>query len=436
MFYGWASAWIPPLLGLLATASGVVLVVHLLGWRTLRSRTAQLWAALYVATAVALGAARFAFPIEMQGPSTLVDVIPLMVLPATIVTLYLLHLDGLFKRLVRPGGALARAVAAEERHSSQATHEHLFLALTVVPWCAVYSALAVLGVIIVFSTIPPLKVLTPTLRRPSLPELLVFGAFAVLALSRWAWIRRMSPPMARVSQNLDHSLARAVAVADERHSSRATHEHLLLALTDDPDAIPVMQACHVDIETLRRAISSSLAIQGTGPDGSPTRPDAGIPAVVQRAADRATRSGNEEVNGARVLVEMLAEPVGEFLRQAGMTRFDAVNYISHGHIDPYDFGAGATPATGGEQPVGTGSAMLEVKLFNDDFTPMEFVVEVLRNIFDFNRKDATRLMLSIHWNGVVTCGTLPSEVARLKVAQVREFARAHEHPLRCVLGQP
>jgi ATP-dependent Clp protease adaptor protein ClpS len=67
---------------------------------------------------------------------------------------------------------------------------------------------------------------------------------------------------------------------------------------------------------------------------------------------------------------------------------------------------------------------------------MEFVVEVLRNIFDFNRKDATRLMLSIHWNGVVTCGTLPSEVARLKVAQVREFARAHEHPLRCVLGQP
>jgi ATP-dependent Clp protease adapter protein ClpS len=435
MFYGWASAWIPPLLGLLATASGVVLVVHL-GWRTLRSRTSQLWAALYVATTVAFCAARFAFPIEMQGPSTLVDVIPLMVLPATIVTLYLLHLDGLLKRLLRPGGALAQAVAAEKRHSSQWTHEHLLLALTVGPWFAVYSALAVLLVHIVFSTIP-LKILTPSLPRPSLPEeLAVFGAFAVLALSRWAWIRRMSPPMARVSQNLDHSLARAVALADGRHSSRATHEHLLLALTDDPDAIPVMQACHVDIETLRRAISSSLAIQGTGPEGAPTRPDAGIPAVVRRAAERARKSGNEEVNGARVLVEMLAEPVGEFLRQAGMTRFDAVNYISHGHIDPYDFGEGATPATGSEQPVGTESAMLEVKLFNDDFTPMEFVVEVLRNIFDFNRKDAIRLMLSSHWNGVVTCGTYPSEVARLKVAQVREFARGHEHPLRCVLGQP
>jgi ATP-dependent Clp protease adapter protein ClpS len=366
-----------------------------------------------------LGAARFAFPIETQGPSTLLDVIPLMVVPVTIVTLYL-----------------------------------SMLVLAVGLWSAVYSVLAVLGVHIVFSTIPRLKVLTPTLPHPSLPELAVFGAFAVLALSRWnrrmshavseavavarsalalsGWTRRM----ARVSQDLDHSLARAVAVAEERHYSRATPEHLLLALTDDPDAIPVMQACHVDIETLRRAISSSLAIQGTGPEGVLTRAHAHIPAVVQRAAKRATKFGNREVNGARVLVEMLAEPVGEFLRQAGMTRFDAVNYISHGHIDPYDFGEGATPATGGEQPVGTGSAMLEIKLFNDDFTPMEFVVEVLRNIFDFNRTDATRLMFSIHRSGVATCGTYPSEVARLKVAQVHEFARAHEHPLRCVLGQP
>jgi hypothetical protein len=92
MFYEWTSAWIHPLSGLLATASGVVVVVHLLGWRVLRWRTWQLWVALYVASAVALGAARFAFPIETQGPATLLDAIPLMVVPVTIAMLYLLLL--------------------------------------------------------------------------------------------------------------------------------------------------------------------------------------------------------------------------------------------------------------------------------------------------------------------------------------------------------
>jgi ATP-dependent Clp protease adaptor protein ClpS len=158
--------------------------------------------------------------------------------------------------------------------------------------------------------------------------------------------------------------------------------------------------------------------------------------VVQRAVERATASGNRAVNGARVLVEMLAEPVGEFLRQAGMTRFDAVSYVSHGAIDHNGFGEGETPAGVGEQAVTTGSAMLEVKLLNDDFTPMEFVAEVLLRIFDYDPKGAARVMLYIHQNGVGTCGTYPSDIARLKASQVLTYARAHEHPLRCVLGQP
>jgi ATP-dependent Clp protease adapter protein ClpS len=237
--------------------------------------------------------------------------------------------------------------------------------------------------------------------------------------------------MARLSQNLDDSLARAVAFSAERHDKRAAPEHLLLALTDDLDAILVMQACHVDIDALRRAILSSLPIQGAGTKGSSVRLHAGISAVVKRAAERAAGSGIPEVNGARRLVEMLAEPVGGFLRQAGMTRFHAVSYISHGLIDPYDFPEAEAPVTGSET---TGPTMLEVKLLNDTFTPMLFVIEVLKHIFDYGRKDAIRLMVSIDRNGVGTCGTYPSEIARLKVAQVREFARAHEHPLRCVLG--
>jgi ATP-dependent Clp protease adapter protein ClpS len=344
-------AWIPELLGLLATASGMVLVVDFLGWWTV---------------------------------------------PVTIIAFYLLRLAGL--------------------------------------WGAVYSALTVLGIHLLVSIIPPLAVLASILPRPAPPELLAFGVLAVLALSRRTG--RTSPPMARISQNLDRSLRQAVSFAEERNQGRATPEHLLVALTNDPDAAPVMQACHVDIEAVRHTISSSLAVQRRDPEGASARPHPRIPAAVQRAVERATRSGNQEVNGAHVLVEMLAEPVGEILRQAGMTRFDAVNYISHGVIGHHGFGEGETPTVVGEQAVATGPAMLEVKLLNDDFTPMEFVVGVLQHFFDYDAKSAAQVMLDIHRNGVGVCGMYPSDIARLKATQVLTYARVHEHPLRCVLGEP
>jgi ATP-dependent Clp protease adaptor protein ClpS len=71
-----------------------------------------------------------------------------------------------------------------------------------------------------------------------------------------------------------------------------------------------------------------------------------------------------------------------------------------------------------------------MKLLND--TPMEFVVEVLRRVFDQDREDATRCMPRVHHDGVGPCGRYPSDVLEPKVAQVLEFARAHEHSLRCV----
>lgn len=76
--------------------------------------------------------------------------------------------------------------------------------------------------------------------------------------------------------------------------------------------------------------------------------------------------------------------------------------------------------------------MLDVKLLNDDYTPMEFVVEVLARVFNQDRETATRTMLQIHNHGDATCGTYPPGVARAKAAQVLEFARAHGHPLACV----
>ena len=78
-------------------------------------------------------------------------------------------------------------------------------------------------------------------------------------------------------------------------------------------------------------------------------------------------------------------------------------------------------------------SMYKVLLLNDDYTPMEFVVEVIERFFRKSRQDATRIMLHVHQRGVGVCGVYSYEVAESKVAQVTDFARQNEHPLQCTL---
>ena len=78
-------------------------------------------------------------------------------------------------------------------------------------------------------------------------------------------------------------------------------------------------------------------------------------------------------------------------------------------------------------------SMYKVLLLNDDYTPMEFVVEVIERFFRKSRQDATRIMLHVHQRGVGVCGVYSYEVAESKVAQVMDFARQNEHPLQCTL---
>lgn len=75
--------------------------------------------------------------------------------------------------------------------------------------------------------------------------------------------------------------------------------------------------------------------------------------------------------------------------------------------------------------------MYKVILFNDDYTTMEFVIEVLQRFFAINNERAQQLMLQIHNEGSATCGIYTRDVAETKVAQVTEFAQQHGHPLRC-----
>ena len=79
--------------------------------------------------------------------------------------------------------------------------------------------------------------------------------------------------------------------------------------------------------------------------------------------------------------------------------------------------------------------LYRVLLLNDDYTPMEFVVEVLERFFNKGRDEATQIMLHVHHNGVGECGIFTYEVAETKVTQVMDFAVKNQHPLHCVMEE-
>ena len=77
--------------------------------------------------------------------------------------------------------------------------------------------------------------------------------------------------------------------------------------------------------------------------------------------------------------------------------------------------------------------MYKVVLLNDDFTPMDFVVDVIQTFFEINHDRATQIMLHVHTRGKGVCGIFTFEIAETKVAQVNDYARRNEHPLKCAL---
>ena len=78
-------------------------------------------------------------------------------------------------------------------------------------------------------------------------------------------------------------------------------------------------------------------------------------------------------------------------------------------------------------------SQFKVLMLNDDYTPMEFVVMVLKRFFGMDLEQATRVMLHVHQRGVGVCGIYPYEIAETKVNQVMDFARQNQHPLQCTL---
>ncbi|PZX15773.1 ATP-dependent Clp protease ATP-binding subunit ClpA [Palleronia aestuarii] len=143
--------------------------------------------------------------------------------------------------------------------------------------------------------------------------------------------------MPSFSTTLEQAIHAALALANSRRHELATLEHLLLALTDEPDAAKVMRACSVDLGDLKQTlvdfIDDDLSTLVTEVDGSEAVPTAAFQRVIQRAAIHVQSSGRTEVTGANVLVAIFAERESNaayFLQEQDMTRYDAVNFIAHG----------------------------------------------------------------------------------------------------------
>lgn len=138
------------------------------------------------------------------------------------------------------------------------------------------------------------------------------------------------------SSTLEETLHRAIEYANERRHEYATLEHLLLSLIDDQDAAGVIRACIVDLVLLRYKLTEFVDKELTNlvlEQESEAQPTASFQRVIHRAVVHVQSSGREVTTGANVLVAIFAEresAAAQFLVEQDMTRFDAVNFISHG----------------------------------------------------------------------------------------------------------
>jgi len=100
-----------------------------------------------------------------------------------------------------------------------------------------------------------------------------------------------------------------------------------------------------------------------------------------------------------------------------------------GDEDPHEPGRGTGVLEAPAEPKLKKPPLYKVVLLNDDYTPMEFVVDVLQMFFGMNREKATQVMLAVHTMGKATCGIFPRDIAETKSAQVNEYAQENQHPL-------
>jgi len=188
--------------------------------------------------------------------------------------------------------------------------------------------------------------------------------------------------MPSLTNTLEDAIHRAIGFANARRHELATLEHLLLALIDEPDAARVMRACSVDLAELRKTltkfIDTELETLVFDVEGSEAAPSTGFQRVIQRAAIHVQSSGRSEVTGANVLVAIFNERESHaafFLQEQDMTRYDAVNFLSHGVAKDPSFGE-SRPVRGTEDDEGAEEATMPSEESNDETALGKFCVDL------------------------------------------------------------
>ena len=168
-----------------------------------------------------------------------------------------------------------------------------------------------------------------------------------------------------LSEELEDTLRRALAIAGDNSHEFATLEHLLLAMTEDADALSVLQGCKVDVEQLRDMLQSHIDDEFTSivnpSENLEVQPTSGFQRVVQRAIIHTQSSGRGPATGANILIAMYSERESHavwFLNSLNMSRLDAVSFVSHGSGEPVH-GADDQSGQQGEDNVASEDALAE-----------------------------------------------------------------------------
>ncbi len=224
----------------------------------------------------------------------------------------------------------------------------------------------------------------------------------------------------------DEALTAVLAAANHEATQRrhrfVTLEHLFLAVLADADAAEILTRCGADVAELGRELREYLDLLEEVHPRAPLLHPRSL-AMMRYLANRVVFSGRHEV-GVRDLVVALRSVKDDYaallMHAAGIDRLDLLRVISHG--------TSSTSATL------EGAELARVCMHNDDYTPMEFVVNVLCAVFRLSEAEAHTCMMEIHVQGSVMLKVMSVEQAIEKVEQVFELAAAAGYPLRCSLA--
>lgn len=216
-------------------------------------------------------------------------------------------------------------------------------------------------------------------------------------------------------------LSRATQEAASRRHRVVTLEHLFFALLQNQEIEGLLQRCGADVADMRRELDEFLELLEVVQPRTPML-DQRCLAVLRHLAYRVHGMGRREVHVRDLLIvirEMHEDYAALLMHAAGIERLDLLRVVSHG--------------TKETRLVSTATDRAVVRLHNDDYTPMVFVVNVLCTVFRMTGQDAMERMLEVHRSGSSVVKITSVEIAVERAEQVLELAEAAGHPLRCTV---